>query len=236
MTDLRCVLSPQINPNLLLRLGVEWQRLAFNVPDPVAVPSVLQKVIAIIGVDYQLTDHWLLRADVQPGIYSDFQNISWRDVDAPMVLGAAYLVNANLQWLFGVRVDPLSRYPALPAAGVRWRFADEWTLNLLFPSPRLEWDLNDRVQVYLGVGVEFATFSVGDHFGDAHGRPELNRATLDYSEIGVGPGVSWKVGPHFTIEAEAGCTVYRRVDFFDEHLLYRGAPAPYVQLTGHIRF
>jgi len=235
-TDLSCVLWSQISPNVLLRLGADWQRLSFDVPKVVPVPSVLQKVSTIIGLDYQLTDKWLLRAEVQPGLYSDFQNISWGDVDVPMILGAAYLANADLQWLFGLRVDPRSRYPVLPAAGVHWRFADRWTLNLVVPNPRLELELSDKVQAYLGAGIDLGTYSVADHFGDERGRPDLNRATLDYSEIRVGPGLSWKLGPKFSLEAEAGYTVYRRFDFHDEHLLLRPEPSPYVQITGHIRF
>jgi hypothetical protein len=235
-TDLKWVISPQVTKNLLLRLGAEWQRLSFGVSDHAVVPNVLQKVNALIGLDYQLTDQWLLRADLQPGVYSDFQDVSWRDVDAPLLMGAAYLVNSDLQWFFGVRVDLRSQYPALPALGVRWRFADQWTLNLMLPNPQLEYDLSDKLKAYLSIGAEFGTFTVGDHFGSDRGRPDLNHAVLDYFEVRVGPGVAWKIRPSVTLEAEGGCMVYRRFDFFDQDRVLRSDPAPYVRVLCHIQF
>ena len=235
-TDLKGVLSLQLTGNLMVRLGAEWQRFEFGVPSPAVVPPVLNQIDALIGLDYQLGDKWLLRADVQPGIYSDLHDVSWRDVDAPLMLGAAYLANADLQWLFGLRVDPRSHYPVLPSLGVRWRFADQWTLNLLVPNPRLEYDPNDRLKAYLGFGAELGTFTVGDHFGDARDRPDLNHAVLDYFEIRVGPGVSWKIGAHVTVEADAGCMAYRRFDFHEQDLVVRSDPAPYVRIACRIRF
>jgi hypothetical protein len=235
-TDLKWVISPQVSKKLLLRFGAEWQRLSFGTPDRAALPDVLQKVNALIGLDYQLNEQWLLRADFQPGIYSDFQEVSWRDVDAPMLLGAAYLANADLQWFFGLRLDFRSHYSALPALGVRWRFADQWTLNLLWPNPRLEYEVSDRLKTYLGVGADFGTFRVSDHFGDHYGRSDLNHAPLDYFEIRIGPGLSWKISPSVALEAEAGCMVYRRFDFFDQDRVVRSDPTAYIQVACHIRF
>jgi opacity protein-like surface antigen len=234
--DLKCVLSPQITKNLLLRIGAEWQRFSFGVPDRAPLPTVLQKVSALVGSDYQLSDQWLLRADLQPGIHSDFKDVSWSDVDAPLRLGAAYLVKADLQWFLGVRIDARSQYPAVPALGVRWKFADEWTLNLLLPNPRLEYELSERLKAYLGVGLELGTFRLSDHFGDEHGRYALNHAILDYLEVRVGPGFSWKIRPNVTIEADAGSMVYRRFDFSGHDLVLGSDPAPYVQVACHVRF
>ena len=234
--DLRCVLSRQVGKDVLLRFGVPAQRFGFGVADHAPLPSVLQKVSALIGVDYQLSDHWLLRADLQPGVYSDFQEVSWRDVDAPLQLGAAYLVNADLQWFLGMRIDARSRYPALPAVGVRWRFANEWTLNLLLPNPRLEWALSESFHAYLGAGMELGTFRIGDHFGDDHARHELNHAVLDYFEARVGPGFSWRIRPNTSLEADAGFMISRRFDFAGRDLVFRSDPAPYAQVAFHVRF
>jgi hypothetical protein len=230
------VLSLQLNKRVLLRVGAEWQRFSFGVPGGTALPDTLQQVSAIIGCDAQLTDQWLLRAELQPGVYSDFADVSWRDVDAPFVLSAAYVVDADLQWFVGLRVDPRSQYLVLPAVGVRWKFADEWTLNLLLPRPRLEYEFNEKLKGYVGAVIKAGTFRVGDHFGGDHGRSDLNHAMLDYLEARVGPGLSWDMRPGMTLEANAGYMVYRRFDFFDQHATLRSEPAPYVQITFHVRF
>ena len=234
--DVKYVVSPQVTNNLLLRFGAEWERFSFGVPATSALPATLQQVSAVIGCDYQLADQWLMRAEVQPGIYGDAHEVSGRTLDAPLVLGAAFLKDADLQWFFGLRLDVRSQYPVLPAIGIRWKFADDWTLNLQLPQPRLEYDVNDKLQAYLGARILAGTFVVNDHFGDDHGRPQLNHATLDYHELRVGTGGSWKIRPNLTLEAEAGCLLGRCWDFFDQHVRYNSREAPYLQIAAHARF
>ena len=234
--DVRYVFSPQITKDLLFRFGMEWQGLFFGVPNHAPVPDRLEQVSAVVGLDYQLADQWIIRAEVQPGIYSDFRDVQWDDVNAPLVLGGVYLANADLQWFFGLRLDVRSQYPVLPAAGVRWKFADEWTLNFMLPNPRLQYDVNDRLQFYFGARVDAGTFRVGEHFGSDSGQRKLNNAVVDYLEIRIGPGCSWKVSPQVTLEAEAGYMPYRSFDFFDPNIVFRSHNAPYGQIACHARF
>jgi hypothetical protein len=230
------VVSPQINKNLLLRFGCEWDRLTFGVPDGAPVPHVLQQATAVLGLDYQVADQWLARLEVEPGIYSDFQDISWRDFDAPVILAGIYLADADLQYMFGLRVDGRTEYPVLPVAGVRWKFADEWTLNAMLPNPRLEYELNEKLLLYAGAGIEAGTFAVGENFGSDRGEPKLNGAIVDFLEFRVGAGCSWKITPRITLEAEAGDMPYRDFDFFGPDIEYRSHNAPYGQITCHGRF
>ncbi|MBK5274277.1 MAG: hypothetical protein JJE30_04410 [Desulfuromonadales bacterium] len=235
-TDVKYAASLPFNKDLLLRFGAEWQRFSFETPRAVAVPDTLQQGNAILGFDYQLAEQWLMRAEVQPGLYGDFSRLSWRSFDAPIVMGFVYLVDADLQWAFGLRVDVRSQYPVLPAAGVRWKFTDVWTLDLMLPNPRLEYDVNNKLQAYLGGGILAGTYVVGDHFGDVRGLPQLNNATVDYSEARLGPGFSWKALPNLTLEAEAGYVLYRTWDFFDQHINLNSKPLPFLQITCHARF
>ena len=235
-TGVKYVISPQITDDLLLRFGAEWERFAFGSSLAGALPETLQHVSAVIGFDYQLADQWLMRAEVQPGIYGDFTQIGWRNFDAPLFMGAVYLHDADLQWFFGMRIDLRSQYPVFPALGVRWKFADVWTLDFQLPKPRLEYDVNDKLQAYFGAGIKDGTFVVGEHFGNAHGIPFLNNATVDYTDVRVGPGFSWKVLPTLTLEAEGGYMVYRTVDFFRQHMNLESRPAPYLQFACHARF
>lgn len=235
-TDVKYVVSPQITDDLLLRVGAEWERFAFGTSQAGALPDTLQHVSAVIGFDYQLADQWLMRTEVQPGIYGDFRQIGWRNFDAPLFMGAVYLKDADLQWFFGLRIDLRSQYPVFPALGVRWKFTDVWTLNLQLPNPRLEYDMNDKLQAYLGAGIKAGTYVAGEHFGSDRGLPQLDRATVDYTEVRLGPGFSWKVLPTLTLEAEGGYMVYRTWDFFDHHVKLDSRPAPYLQLACHARF
>ena len=235
-TDLKYVVSPQVSKDLLLRVGAEWQRFSFPDRQHSAAPDTLQQANAILGLDYQLGEQWLMRVEVAPGLYGDFSQLSWRSFDAPIKMGFAYLVDADLQWFFGLRVDPRSQYPVFPAAGVRWKFSDVWTLDLQLPKPRLEYDVSDKLQAYLGVGILAGTYVVGDHYGTDRGLPQLNRATLDYTEVRLGPGLSWKARPNLTLEAEAGYVLHRSWDFFDQHINPKSSPLPCLQFAVHARF
>ena len=230
------VVSPQITRDLLLRVGAEWGRFTFGNPPAAALPDALQQVNAVLGLDYQLDDRWLMRAEVLPGIYGDFRNVGRRNFDAPFVLGLAYLHDADLQWFLGLRVDLRSEYPVLPAVGVRWQFADAWTLNFQLPHPRLEFDVTDDLQAFIGGEIKAATYVVGDHFGDSHGIPKLNNATVDFFELRAGPGLSWKVTPQVTLDAEGGAMLHRTWNFFDRDVELKSRPAPYVQIACRARF
>lgn len=234
--DVKYVVCPQLNRDLLLRLGAEWERFSFGVPDHAPVPGVLQQASAVIGFDYQFADQWLLRTEVEPGIYSDFRDISWRDVDAPVVLGAVCLADADLQWLVGLRIDPRTQYPVLPAVGVRWKFADEWTMNFMPPNPRLEYDINERLTLYLGGDFALGTFAVGQDFGSEHGQSRLDGAIVDFLEVRLGAGFFWKITPRVTLEAEAGDMPYRDFDFFGPDIDFRSHNAPYGQIACRARF
>ena len=59
--DVKYVASPQINKDLLLRVGAEWQRFSFASRQHAAVPDTLQQANAIVGLDYQLAEQWLAR-------------------------------------------------------------------------------------------------------------------------------------------------------------------------------
>jgi len=235
-TDLRYVVSPQITNNLLLRLGAEWERFGFDASPASAVPDTLQHVNAILGFDYQLADQWLMRAELQPGVYGDLRQTGWREVDVPLVIGAAYLRSADLQWFFGLRVDAKSQFPVLPALGFRWQMDETWTLNMQLPQPRVEYGINSKHLAYLGAGIKAGTFTVGERFGSDRGNPRLNGATVDYTEVRMGPGWSWKALPTATIEAEAGYAPWRIWDFFDQNVRLHSRPAPYLQLGCHLRF
>jgi hypothetical protein len=234
--DLKYVISPQVNKDLLLRVGAEWQRFSFGVPDHAPLPSVLQQASLVLGFDYQIADEWLLRVEVEPGIYSDFRDISWRDVDMPMVIGVAYLASPDLQWIFGLRIDARTEYPVLPAVGVRWKFSEAWTLDLMAPKPRLEYDVNEKLQLYTGAEFQLGTYAVGENFGAARGLPKLDGAIVDYLEIRFGAGCSWKITPNVTLDAEAGIMPYRSFDFFDPNIVFRSHNAPYGELACHARF
>ncbi|MBI4024357.1 MAG: hypothetical protein HY360_05210 [Verrucomicrobia bacterium] len=233
----RYVISPQINKGTLLRAGINWQRFSFGVPARAPVPNTLQSASAVLGADIELTDQWLMRVETEPGVYSDFQDIGFEDVNSPTILGFSYLVDENLQWFFGLSADPRRDIPVLPGAGVRWKFADQWTLMFLVPKPRIEYAVNEAVTFYLGGEIKAGTFKVARNFGDPFGRPRLNNASLDYTEFRAGLGASLKIVPGLTLDMEGGYLLSREFNYQDaDDRVESNEGAPYGQVAVRMGF
>ncbi len=231
---LHLVFTPRIKPGVL-RLGAEWERFSFGLPDGAPLPDTLQSVNLVIGLDTQLSDSILIRVEVQPGVYNTgFDDLS-DDFNAPFVVGGTYIYSPDLQLVLGVGVDIERKYPVVPAAGVRWKMARQWVLNAVLPTPRLEFEMNNGVTLYVGANLKQNNYRVDDRFGDNIDIPRLNHAVLTYSEVRTGAGIDWKISPVVTLTGEVGYQPYREFDFYRADIRYHqdgGAPYGMISLHG----
>ena len=211
--QLREVVSIPLGDGPQVRLGFDWQRFSFALPSRAPLPATLRSLSAVVGLDLQLFDSWLVRIEAQPGFYSASGDLSARAFNVPFVIGGSYIASADLQWIVGVSVDVNRAIPVFPAVGVRWKFADQWVLNGVLPRPRLEYLWSKELTLYGGADLRGSTFRVSRDFGDTHGARKLNRAVVDLTEIRAGVGASWKVSSWLSAELEAGVVAYRDFDF-----------------------
>lgn len=226
------VIAPQLEEGIILRIGGGWENFSFGLPSGAVLPNTLQSVNAIVGADFEIDEEWLMRIETAPGVYSDWNGHASGDINSPTTIGFSYLVDKDLQWFFGLGIDPLRQIPVLPGAGVRWKFDDKWTLMFLFPKPRLEYEINDRITAYVGGELKGGSYKVNDKFGDDHGTPKLNNATVDYTEVRIGGGLSFKPFAFMTISVEGGAMAYRNFDFYSESVHYSNDDlAPYGQIS-----
>jgi hypothetical protein len=210
------------------RLGVAFDRFGFGGQGLDPIPEVLQQTALTVGFDVELSDKWVMRFEAAPGIYSDLEDISFKDFNVPVILGFSYIVDANLQWVFGVSADFRRDFPVMPGAGVRWQFADQWTLNFIFPRPRLEYQIDPSLMLYVGGEVKGGTYAVGEKEGTRVGQPNLNNEIVEYTEARLGGGIEYKVHPAVAIHAEGGAVVYRNFSYEDDDLsIHASEPAPY---------
>src|SRR5262245_20951104 len=63
-SDIRVVLTPRFKLGVL-RFGAEWERFSFGFSDGAPLPNTLQSFSTIIGLDTQLSDSILIRAETQ---------------------------------------------------------------------------------------------------------------------------------------------------------------------------
>ncbi len=228
----RNVLSVQARDGFLIRFGFELERSTFGLPKAAKLPKSLQAASLVVGTDLQLGEAWIVRLEAQPGFYSNRTSIRARDFNVPVTIGASYFISADLQLVAGVSVDLNRKYPVLPGAGFRWKFAADWVLDAILPTPRLEYSFNKSLLLYAGGDLQGGTYRVDRNFGNSHGNTRLNDAVVEYTQIRVGGGASWKVCPDVTFELEAGAVPVHEFDFHraDERVRSTGIP-PYAGIA-----
>jgi hypothetical protein len=221
------VISPQVRDGILLRFGIDAERNSFGLPAQALLPNTLQSVDAIIGADFAVNDQILLRAEVHPGIYSDFVKVTGSDIDAPVQIGGTYLWNKNFQIILGFQLDLKSDIPFIGVPGFRWQFADKWVLSAIPPRPQLQYLLSNAVTLYAGAEILAGTYHLNDQFGSYHGQPRpgsnnanFNGDIMDYNEVRLGLGVTWKFDPNVSLDVSGGYVPYRTYDIHPDHVGY----------------
>ena len=223
-SHLNYVLSPEIRDGLILRFGVDAERNSFGLPNNAPLPNTLQSVNAIIGADVALNDQILLRAELHPGIYSDFVQVTGSDFDMPVQIGGTYLWSKDFQIIFGVQIDLKSSVPIIGAPGFRWQFADKWVLSAIPPKPQLQYQLSNNVTLYTGAEIIEGTYHLNNNFGTYHGHgpssgnSDLNGNIADFTEVRVGAGVTWKFTPNLSLDVSGGYMPYRQFDIHADRI------------------
>ncbi|MDQ6859770.1 MAG: DUF6268 family outer membrane beta-barrel protein [Verrucomicrobiota bacterium] len=214
----RFVYTPRLKYGIL-RLGVAYERFGFGMREAFEVPRGLQSLAAVVGFDTRLGDSILVRFEAQPGVYTGTR-FDFDDFHVPFILGGTYLYSSSVQFVLGISVDYERSYPVFPGGGVRWRFAPQWVLNAVMPTPRLEYELTKDVTLYAGADLKGSTFRVDNRFGAERGNSKLNNAVLTYSEIRTGAGLAWKLSPGVKVSVEGGIVPYQNFDFHRTNVRY----------------
>ncbi len=217
------VISPQIRDGVLLRFGVDSERNSFGLPPNAALPNTLQSINAIIGADVTPSDKILIRAELHPGIFSDFVNVTGNDFDMPVQIGGTYLWSKDFQIIVGMQIDLKSSYPIIAVPGFRWQIDNKWVLSAIPPKPQLQYQLNNSLTLYTGAEVLGGTYRVNNGFGSNHGHitpaaNNLNGQIVDFTEIRIGAGFTWKFTPNMSLDISGGYMPYREFDFHEDHI------------------
>jgi hypothetical protein len=210
-------------------VGAAWRRFDFS-GSRADVPESLSSAALKLGYTRKLSPEWQLWAEIDPGLYSDFEDVSSDDFNVPFGLRAIYAASRDVQWGFALFADPRGSTPVVGGIGVRWKFAPDWTLLAFLPEPRIEYAVSPELSLYAVANIRGGTFRVAEDFGRRRGRPELDNQDLDFREIGAGVGARWKLSPTVSLNASVGWMIDRRFEFDDRDLLLNGDGAPSFQL------
>lgn len=197
------------------RVAGEYRRNDFNLSPGVPIPKLLGNAGLQLTGNLNLVNNLSLWVNARPGIYSDFRDVRWGSVNVPFNVVLAWQENEDLLWLLGIYVDLRANYPVLGGPGVRWHFADNWTLNLVMPRPRIELRASDSLMLYAGGELREVSYRVARDFGTKAGNPALDNQMLDYRDLRVGGGLNYSLSRHFNLGLEGGYAIERRWNYYN---------------------
>ena len=217
-------------------VGVAYTRWDFGRDSGNPLPANLQSVALPLTVSWRFSERWQAFGEVSPGLYSDFEKISGEDFNAPFIGGVGYAVNPDLQVFFSVSVDPRRDIPVVGGPGVRWHFAEHWTLSLLLPRPQIQYRPSENWTFHVGAEMLGGAYHLNPNFGRDRGLAAMDDQMVTYREIRTGVGARWGGPKGFYASLEGGWMIDRRFVLNDVRLQFNGDGAAYGQLAVGYRY
>ena len=224
-----------LNDKWFLQLDFGSDNLFLDTVAGAPIPDAVHTMRFGAGIGYHLNDKWTVTGMVNPTLYS-FDDIQCSDVGISGGLLAFYRANSKLTWSFGIMVAPDSDLPVLPMAGVNWMINNQFTLQMMFPKPRLLYQINRQLTLYAGLDMVGTTFRTSDNFGTKIGMTEYNDALATYRDVRLGLGVGYHIISELNAELEAGASVYRQIDYTKLDQQVKFNPSAYVRFALNYRF
>lgn len=220
-----------------LRLGATYERFDFNTTSA-PVPSGLQSITGVVGVEYVVNGKTGLFITSKPGVYfSDDHSISTANFDFPTNIGGIVPLSKKFYLLLGVHTSILAHYPVFPIVGAVWLISDNLRLEAIPPTPRLIYSVNDKVDLFVG----------GEILGDAYARDATNykapedkrfggaNGVIDYSEYRTGGGLVFHPCKNVDIDLSGGWVLERSFNYYRGDSGHRKSfdttGAPYAKLA-----
>jgi hypothetical protein len=215
-----------------LHLGTRYERYSFGNSGGLPLPNTLQEVSGLVALEYFKEGDLGVLVQIRPGFY--FENeVGGGAFDAPITAGVAVPVFDSFYALVGFNAAFLRSVPVLPSLGFFWRLNPRWTLLASAPEPRITFQPNRHLALWLGGQMLGGGYQVDR----SEGRPAgLSGTVVTYSEYRTGAGVRWS-GDLLSAELAGGYAFMRQFDYARENTAYRtDEGAPYLQAELRLQF
>lgn len=224
-----------LNDRWFLQMDLGSDNLFLDEVSGVPIPDAIHTMRFGAGIGYHWNDKWTVTGMISPSLYR-LEDVQGSDVGLAGGVLALYHANPKWMWSFGLMVAPDSDLPVLPMAGVNWIINDQFTLQMMFPKPRLLYRIDRQWTLYTGLDMVGTTFRTADDFGVKIGMSQYNNALATYRDVRLGLGVSYHVIFGLDAELEAGASVYRQIDYTKIDQKVEFDPSVYVRLGLNYRF
>lgn len=182
------------------------------------------------GLAYRLDDSWMFMARISPVLYK-LDDVGGNDIGLSGGLMAMWDYSPSLKFTFGVFAQPDNEFPVLPLVGMDWRIDEQWELRLMLLAPQLIYSPDDQWSFQVGMDSNFGTtFRTSNTLGTSIGLPQYDDALGSYSDLRFGGGVTYRLDDSWRLEASAGYSTSREIDYKDIGDKIKFDDAPYFRL------
>jgi hypothetical protein len=157
-----------------LFLGGGYQATIWSFDDSRLDELDLHKLTASLTGVFKASENILIKAEVKPGIHSDFEDVDEDDSRIEGSLVGTYVQSPELQWVLGVGFgEDFGDPAAFPIVGARWQATENLLARLVFPKPRVTYSLSDDLRIFMAAEPTGGQWNVGDEDVDRQVDVEL---------------------------------------------------------------
>jgi hypothetical protein len=236
--DLNALAKRTVSPTDSFTYGFSAALTQLDATAGTFLPDRLQAYAVHLSGSRRLNEQWTATLTLRPGLYGDLEDIDSKTFNVPLLVAASCAVSRDLVWLVGIRADVYAEHPVLPLAGVRWRFAPDWSLNLTFPRAGVQWRVKDGFSLDASASIQGGTFRLTENLGTPAGLAtgRLANTFLDYREIRAGIGAELSLNEHTSIRLDVGAFLDREFDYFDRGYTLDGGSGTFATIGLRSRF
>ena len=191
-----------------LQVGVDYDRYDFSRSNSV-FPYALSGVALEGAISYWDGDEFFPLLTLKPGVYYTRDYITLNSFDLPVRLAAGFKVHDKVHLVLGFEADVYQEIPVFPVAGFNWEITDKVNLRAVFPEPRLSYNPNKKLEIFITGEVGGGSYRNGPTED-----PRTNNAILEFTEDRAGTGISYTVKKGVSFEGSAGWSIQRRFNYF----------------------
>lgn len=216
---------------------VEWPLLlvpaygvhALDGPRDVEMPAQLHDAYLALRWLPKLSERLELDVTVAPGVYSDFEQSSDRAIRTPGYAAATWKCHPRLHCVLGVGYFDRLTVDWLPVGGLIWMPTERTRFELLFPQPKLAWQVGALgadgllVQDWVYLSAEFGGGAWA--FRRSDGADDL----VDFRDYRIYAGAERKIRGGLELRFELGYVFGREIQYLS------GRPSAYPSDTVLLR-
>ena len=216
-----------------------WTAISSDASVP--VPRRLGELSVNAGVTQMFSREVSVSVFARPGYYGDFAHFAWEAVNVPVMAMATYTPNKKYTFMFGAGYSEFSEYriKVMPVLGFRWKFADDWTLNIGIPRLGVTWQATKELELSAnasGQGGTYRTTEAPNGLTASGGaNRDLAHTYVSYREIRLGARAAYNVVKKINIAIEAGWMAERRFNYYDRDFTLKGKPSGYATLAAEVK-